>query len=195
MQSEAEKYILNHSQSDIATLINSYAKDYDLNSSKLSDVFYNGFKQKINNVLSFTDRIASSTDTVSERTNAANLLNNYLSGSSDRDNIINNRSVSASSAASKINSFIKGFSETLNNISSSALLRKNDLAFTANSAADRYYQTQKTTYYQSNKGFLSNDKTINVYMTVNFNEKVDSPIKVKREMENIGYDIAKQIAG
>lgn len=195
LQSEAEKYILNHSQSDIATLINSYAKDYDLNSSKLSDVFYNGFKQKINNVLSFTDRIASSTDTVSERTNAANLLNNYLSGSSDRDNIINNRSVSASSAASKINSFIKGFSETLNNISSSALLRKNDLAFTANSAADRYYQTQKTTYYQSNKGFLSNDKTINVYMTVNFNEKVDSPIKVKREMENIGYDIAKQIAG
>ena len=65
------------------------------------------------------------------------------------------------------------------------------MAVTANAAADRYYEVQKQYYNTSTNNNISKPVVIN--MTVNFNEKVNSPVQVRREMEGISQQLAKEI--
>ena len=162
LQGEAQKFIMENTQDEIVKLINSYASEYEMLGKTLGERFYSGMTSKVDDINAYINTVAQRTDTAGERTIAANRLNAY----------------------------IKSVADTVNGISKNAAALKNQMAITANAAADRYYEVQKQ-YYSTSTNNISKPVTVN--MTVNFNEKVDSPVQVRREMESISRQLAKEI--
>ena len=163
LQGEAKKFILENTQDEIVKLINSYAEDYEMLGQSLGERLYSGMTSKVDDINAYINKVAQRTDTAGERTVAANRLNAY----------------------------IQSVADTVNQISANAAALKNQMAVTANAAADRYYEVQKQYYNTSTNNNISKPVVIN--MTVNFNEKVNSPVQVRREMEGISQQLAKEI--
>ena len=86
-----------------------------------------------------------------------------------------------------INAYINKVAQRTDN----AAALKSQMAVTANAAADRYYEVQKQYYNTSTNNNISKPVVIN--MTVNFNEKVNSPVEVRRQMESFSQQLAKEI--
>ncbi len=163
LQGEAKKFILENTQDEIVKLINSYAEDYEMLGQSLGERLYSGMTSKVDDINAYINTVAQRTDTAGERTVAANRLNAY----------------------------IKSVADTVNQISANAAALKNQMAVTANAAADRYYEVQKQYYNNSVSNNVS--KPVIVNMTVNFNEKVNSPVQIRREMEGISQQLAREI--
>ncbi len=163
LQGEAKKFILENTQDEIVKLINSYAEDYEMLGQSLGERLYSGMTSKVDDINAYINTVAQRTDTAGERTVAANRLNAY----------------------------IKSVADTVNQISANAAALKNQMAVTANAAADRYYEVQKQYYNTSTNNNISKPVVIN--MTVNFNEKVNSPVEVRRQMESFSQQLAKEI--
>ena len=163
LQGEAQKFIIENTQDEIVKLINSYASEYEMLGKTLGERLYSGMTSKVDDINAYINTVAQRTDTAGERTVAANRLNAY----------------------------IKSVADTVNGISKNAAALKNQMAVTANAAADRYYEVQKQYYNTTSNNSVNKPVTVN--MTVNFNEKVDSPVQVRREMESISRQLAKEI--
>lgn len=163
LQGEAKKFILENTQDEIVKLINSYAEDYEMLGQSLGERLYTGMTSKVDDINAYINKVAQRTDTAGERTIAANRLNAY----------------------------IKSVADTVNQISANAAALKSQMAVTANAAADKYYEVQKQYYNTSTNNNIS--KPIVINMTVNFNEKVDSPVEVRRQMESFSRQLAKEI--
>ena len=163
LQGEAQKFIIENTQDEIVKLINSYASEYEMLGKTLGERLYSGMTSKVDDINAYINTVAQRTDTAGERTVAANRLNAY----------------------------IKSVADTVNNISANAAALQNQMAVTANTAADRYYEVQKQYYNTTSNNSVNKPVTVN--MTVNFNEKVDSPVQVRREMESISRQLAKEI--
>ena len=163
LQGEAKKFILENTQDEIVKLINSYAEDYEMLGQSLGERLYSGMTSKVDDINAYINKVAQRTDTAGERTVAANRLNAY----------------------------IQSVADTVNQISANAAALKNQMAVTANAAADRYYEVQKQYYNTSTNNNISKPVVIN--MTVNFNEKVNSPVEVRRQMESFSQQLAKEI--
>ena len=163
LQGEAKKFILENTQDEIVKLINSYAEDYEMLGQSLGERLHSGMTSKVDDINAYINTVAQRTDTAGERTIAANRLNAY----------------------------IKSVADTVNQISANAAALKSQMAVTANAAADKYYEVQKQYYNTSTNNNIS--KPIVINMTVNFNEKVNSPVEVRRQMESFSQQLAKEI--
>ncbi len=163
LQGEAKKFILENTQDEIVKLINSYAEDYEMLGQSLGERLYSGMTSKVDDINAYINKVAQRTDTAGERTVAANRLNAY----------------------------IQSVADTVNQISANAAALKSQMAVTANAVADRYYEVQKQYYNTSTNNNISKPVVIN--MTVNFNEKVNSPVEVRRQMESFSQQLAKEI--
>ncbi len=192
LQGEARNFILNNSSSQITSLINRYASDYEMLGTSLGESLYQGISKKVDNIIKYVDNITLATDTMSEKAKAAFELKNNSASVQRQADYLQKLIPSASSSAQKINSVINDFASKIDYFSSGVSAYKQRLAVTANAAADKYYRT-KNQYYSNTNSTKNDSKTVNVYLTANFNDKVDSPVKVKRQLESFGYEIAKQI--
>lgn len=192
LQGEAKSFILNNSSSQTASLINEYASDYEMLGTSLGESLYQGISKKVDNIISYVDNIAAATDKESEKATASFELKNNTALVQRQANYLQKIIPSVSNAAQKIDSVINDFAAKIDSFSSGVSAYKQKLAVTADAAANKYYRTQKQ-YYNSTNTANSNSKTVNVYLTANFNDKVDSPVQVKRQLESFGYEIAKQI--
>lgn len=196
LKAEAQQTILKSSQKDLIKLINSYAPEYEMAGTSLGEALYNGFKSKTSNISNYVSAITSAVDkaTVSEKKQSAkNAESFWKSGSSYYNSLLStaaNKSSDVKQTQSILDKLAARVDSLLNSISSTATAYKNQMAITANAAADRYYSTQQ---YYTNSTQSKVSSPTNIYMTVNFNDKVDSPIEVKRQMEYVSQQLAKQI--
>ena len=186
LQGEARRMILSGSQQELTQLINTYAPEFEMLGTKLGESLYDSFRSKTGSIVDFVDKIAQRTDTNTERQNAAALLMRYGEGTSDRMKLLD-RSYSVIYAEERL----KKITDQLFSGVSLVTGYKNRLSSAANTAADHYYL--RTGGPSASENSVSSPKTINVYMTANFNGQVDSPVQVKRQMESLGYEIARQI--
>ena len=99
-------------------------------------------------------------------------ISDYVSGIAKATDTVSERNTAAALLQSFINSYssrIASYRDQMNSIGTAAAQSFNG-------------------YNQD-----SSSGSAAVYMTVNFNDKVNSPIEVKRQLESVGYTIAKQI--
>lgn len=176
LQEQARKTILENSQADIIKLINTYAKDYEMLGSTLGESLYSGISKKVRDIVGYVDTVAQKTDTQSERVSAAMKLQQYFTDSGKR----------LSSTKSGAAAF--DFAEMIGGIRA----YQSQLTAVAGSAAEPYY-TQKN-YYADNQN-ESTVKNVTVNMTVNLSDKSGSPIELRRQFEDISYQLAKEVAG
>ena len=182
LQGEARKIVLQSSQEELISLINDYAGDYEMLGKSIGERIYDGMASKTDDIVSYVDKIAKKTDNEKERADKARDLERF---SSDSDNF-------TSTLADKFQSAVSGFERTLNQISANAASRKQQLATTANAAADQYYQIQQK-YYNSTQNQNTVSKPVSINVTANFNNKVDSPVEVRRQLEELSQRLAKEI--
>ena len=179
LKGEAQRRILNSTQSQITQFINQYASDYEMLGTTLGESLYSGISKKVKNITGYVDRIAAASDTQTEKTLAAGKLESYVKNSKNRKSAIEN-----------INSLMNSFTASLDGIAVKAARYKNRLAVVANDAAEKYYQTNNTVYHNQNNSVI---RPIDINTTVNFNDKVDSPVEVKRQIEYFSQQLAKEI--
>ena len=190
LQGEAKKFILESSQDEITQLINSYASDYEMLGTTLGESLYNGISKKVGDIVEYVDDIAKKTDTQAERDKAAKALEKYVSSGAAQGSV---KEPAVIPAANKVISFADSFSDILRRISESASLYKQQMSSVADSSAMHFYQTQRNYSTNSSTNSTRNSKTINVNTTVNFQRQVDSPAQMKRRLEGILVDVAKQM--
>lgn len=177
LQGEAKELILNSSQDELVRLINQYAPSYEMLGQSLGESLYSGMAGRVGDISEYVSKISSRTDTQSERKTAAAKLNTYSDGA--------NKRLSACDLTSCLN--------VIDQLTANVANYKNQMALTANAAADSYYNTTQK-YYQNSVLRMVSQPVNNIYMTVNFNGQVSSPIQIKRQMQSVAYDIARQIS-
>lgn len=192
LQAAARKTILNSEQKEIINLINTYASDYEMLGTTIGESMYNAFAKQVDDIVAYVDTVAKKTDTIIERNDASRALNRYVNQSEQRQEAVEQNSVDKAEGINKIQEAVSSFAKMIDQISASAADYKNQMAVVASAAADKYYSTQQKYYSESSQNTVNQPAT-NLYMTVNFNDKVDSPIQVKRQLEAAANEIAKQI--
>ncbi len=196
LKAEAQQTILKSSQKELIKLINSYAPEYEMAGTSLGEALYNGFKSKTSNISGYVSTITAGVDNATswEKKQAAKNAESFWKSENSYYKSLLSTSANKSSDVKKTQSVLDKLAarvdNLLNSISSTATAYKNQMAITANAAADRYYNTQQ---YYTNSTQSNSKSATNIYMTVNFNDKVDSPIEVKRQMEYVSQQLAKQI--
>lgn len=139
LRAQAEKAIMNSTQQEILSLIQSYAPEYDLAGQTIGEKLVDGFKSKVGDI------------------------ENYL------------------------NSLTKKLSDY-----------QADLAYTANEAADQFWTSRKQ-YEQQLAGYAVSKNAPQpsnvIQMTVQFNQPVESPIEIRRQMDKVAENLARQLGG
>lgn len=183
LQGEAKKLLLNSSQQELTSLINTYAPEVEMLGQKLGESLYEAFRSKSSNIVSWVDRIAQNTDTAAKRSNAADLLERYIAGAESRQQSL--QSNSPEQAQKALETMFNRYLTTVPAVSA----YKNQMAVTADTTAQKIIAPSHTTV----TGDTVSTQTVNVYLTANFNGQVDSPVQVRRQLEQWGYSIAKQL--
>ncbi|MEE3404915.1 MAG: hypothetical protein VZR73_12605, partial [Acutalibacteraceae bacterium] len=151
---------------------------------KLGESLYEAFRSKSSNIVSWVDRIAQNTDTAAKRSNAADLLERYIAGAESRQQSL--QSNSPEQAQKALETMFNRYLTTVPAVSA----YKNQMAVTADTTAQKIIAPSHTTV----TGDTVSTQTVNVYLTANFNGQVDSPLQVRRQLEQWGYSIAKQLS-
>lgn len=185
LEGEARNMFLNNSSKEISEFIGTYAPEFDLLGTKLGERIYEAFKSRIGDVSGFADKITAAVDNDSGRTKATSELKAWSSLSGQRSRELE-KNFSTQALKNKIVEMLDKYSAPIKTVSE----YKGMLAYTANSAADRFYDSSGGKIQTSSGGTA---KTVNVYLTANFNGQVNSPVQVKRQLESVGQEIAKQI--
>ncbi len=184
LQGEAKKLLVNSSQQELTSLINTYAPEVEMLGQKLGESLYEAFRSKSSNIVSWVDRIAQNTDTAAKRSNAADLLERYIAGAESRQQSL--QSNSPEQAQKALETMFNRYLTTVPAVSA----YKNQMAVTADTTAQKIIAPSHTTV----TGDTVSTQTVNVYLTANFNGQVDSPVQIRRQLEQWGYSIAKQLS-
>lgn len=185
LEGEAWNTLLNSSSKEISDLIGTYAPEFDLLGTKLGERIYEAFKSRIGDVSGFADKITAAVDNNSGRAKAASELKAWSSLSGQRSRELE-KNFSTEALKNKIVEILDKYSAPIKVVTE----YKGMLAYTANLAADKFYSSSGGNIQASSGGTA---KTVNVYLTANFNGQVNSPVQVKRQLESVGQEIAKQI--
>ena len=68
------------------------------------------------------------------------------------------------------------------------------MAAAANQAADRFWASRKE-YDEHISSLAPSQKPVSINMAVNFNQPVQSPIEVRRELNRVSEEMARRIGG
>lgn len=179
LQGEAKKLITGASQQELTKLINSYAPQYEMLGQKLGERLYQTISSKVSSITGLVNNIAKATDTDSERMKSAGLLETFYSGSALRA-----KSYSTETVKKEMEEVLKKYVSAVPAVTA----YKNRVASYAGTAANRFYQSSSLS-----SGESGSTRSVSVNMTVNFNGQVDSPVQVKRKLQQVGYEIARQM--
>ena len=135
LQAEAEKTIMESSQKEILSLIQSYAPEYGLAGQTLGEKLVDGFKAKVGDIEAYLEKLTSG-------------LAKY----------------------------------------------QQQMAAAANQAADRFWASRKE-YDEHISSLAPSQKPVSINMEVNFNQPVQSPIEVRRELNRVSEEMARRIGG
>ena len=83
----------------------------------------------------------------------------------------------------------------LENLTKKLSAYQDDLAYTANQAADRFWESRRE--YDEHLSSLapSQKAPVNVNMEIHFNQPIQSPAQVRRELERVSEEMARRIGG
>ncbi len=135
LRAEAEKTIMESSQKEILSLIQSYAPEYGLAGQTLGEKLVDGFKAKVGDIEAYLEKLTSG-------------LAKY----------------------------------------------QQQMAAAANQAADRFWASRKE-YDEHISSLAPSQKPVSINMEVNFNQPVQSPIEVRRELNRVSEEMARRIGG
>lgn len=135
LRAEAEKTIMESSQKEILSLIQSYAPEYGLAGQTLGEKLVDGFKAKVGDIEAYLEKLTSG-------------LAKY----------------------------------------------QQQMAAAANQAADRFWASRKE-YDEHISSLAPSQKPVSINMAVNFNQPVQSPIEVRRELNRVSEEMARRIGG